>query len=730
MPSPTDRPELLGRVTLTPQGRFTVRQFATFTLTYTAGRFGVDDTGGIKVILRFPSDSGPLQTDDGAAPNYVSAEASGGATLQLRYDRWGHVRPWGHSLFVRVLDGCLTEGDTIVVRIGDTAGGGPGYKLQTFCQWRFEFRVLVDPVATRDYVLLPECPSIAVVPGPPERWKAVLPTLSPVGETFRLSLKAEDAWGNPTDRAHGRMTLESDIPISGFPDSVQFEPGSFAVVLDDLRVEEPGTVRIRLRNEAGEVVAESNPMVAAAETPTLAFWGDLHGQSGETVGANTARDYFTFARDRAFLDVTSHQGNDFQITPEFWAHLNDLTAEFDEPGRFVAFPGYEWSGNTPLGGDRNVFFRHEGRTIRRSSHALVDDRSDVATDCNTAAELFRSLEGEDAVVYAHVGGRYADLSAAHDPRMETAVEIHSAWGTFQWLLHEAFDLGYRVGVVCNSDDHKGRPGASYPGGAVFGSYGGLTCFLAPELSRDAIFECLRRRRHYGTTGARLVLHTRVRIGDTGEAQMGDIVRVEPGAAVALAASVIGSAPIERVDFLNGREVMATARPYGMGDVGRRIRLVWEGAAHRGRERRVDWTGGLSLTADGIRRFQPFNSWNPERRIEQSGANKLSWTAATTGNMAGVDVWLEDGWEGDLVIHTPHVKATLPLAHIGFEDTVLDAGGVGRRMRLFRLPEENPHRELTAECRVPLESGRDNPLYVRVVQEDGHMAWSSPVYLFT
>ena len=730
MPSPTDRPELLGHVTLSPEGRFTVREFATFTLTYTAGRFGVDDTGGIKVILRFPSDSGSLQTDDPTAPNYVSAEASGGATLQLRYDRWGHVRPWGHSLFVRVLDGCLTEGDTIRVRIGDTAGGGPGYKLQTFCQWRFEFRVLVDPVATRDYVELPECPTIAVVPGPPACWKAVLPTLRRVGEPFRLSLKAEDAWGNPTDRAEARLVLEPDLPVSGLPETLDFEAGSFAKVIEDLRIEEPGTLRVRVRNEAGEVLAETNPMQAVAESPALAFWGDLHGQSGETVGANTARDYFTFARDRAFLDLTAHQGNDFQITPEFWAHLNDLTREFDEPGRFVAFPGYEWSGNTPLGGDRNVFFRHEGRAIRRSSHALVDDRSEVGTDCNTAADLFRSLEGEDVVTYAHVGGRYADLSAAHDPRMETAVEIHSAWGTFEWLLHEAFDLGHRVGVVCNSDDHKGRPGASYPGGAVFGSYGGLTCFLAPELNRDAIFECLRQRRHYGTTGARLILHTRARIGDTEEALMGDIVRVEAGTAVALAASVIGSAPIERVDFLNGREVIATARPYGIGDVGRRIRVVWEGAAHRGRERRIDWTGGLSLGADRIERFQPFNSWNPERRIEQTGAGTLSWAAASTGNMAGVDLWLEDGWKGDLVLDTPPVKATLPLAHIDYEDTVLDAGGVGRRMRVFRLPEENPHRELTAECRVPLEAGRDNPLYVRVVQEDGHMAWSSPIYLFT
>ena len=47
--------------------------------------------------------------------------------------------------------------------------------------------------------------------------------------------------------------------------------------------------------------------------PVAGFWGDLHGQTGETVGVNSIESYFDFARNLAFLDVTSHQGNDFQI---------------------------------------------------------------------------------------------------------------------------------------------------------------------------------------------------------------------------------------------------------------------------------------------------------------------------------------------------------------------------------------------------------------------------------
>src|SRR3546814_3646342 len=74
--------------------------------------------------------------------------------------------------------------------------------------------------------------------------------------------------------------------------------------------------------------------------------------------------------------------------------------------------------------------------IHRSSHALLPDRSDLATDAPDARRLFEMLEGEDCVVFAHVGGRYADIAYAHDPRLETAMEVHSAWGTFEWLLTE------------------------------------------------------------------------------------------------------------------------------------------------------------------------------------------------------------------------------------------------------------------------------------------------------
>ena len=168
-----------------------------------------------------------------------------------------------------------------------------------------------------------------------------------------------------------------------------------------------------------------------------------------------------------------------------------------------------------MGGDRNIFYRHEGRPIRRSSHILVEGLT--STDAiYTADKLFEALEGEDAVVIAHVGGRYADLKYAHDGRLERTVEVHSSWGTFEWILHDAFEKGYRVGVVCHSDDHKGRPGATRPGASTFGAIGGLSCYFMPELTRDALFTALRQRKHYGTTGTRIFIELKWRIRPRGD----------------------------------------------------------------------------------------------------------------------------------------------------------------------------------------------------------------------
>src|SRR3954449_4892472 len=569
MPYSTYLPEHMGSITLSLAGPFVAGSHEELTLVYTAGTFGIDDTGMVKISWRTTSDMSKPQFDKPAAANFTTVEASNGAKLEVWFDRL-NVRPFANTLLIRVGRGYLRAGDTLTIRLGDIRQGSPGYRLQTNVETKVELKTSVDAFATYEFCELPVQPAFDLVPGPAASWKAILPSLALVGESFRLAVVAEDKWGNPTADANQSFELVSAHPLRGLPARLEIRNGDGPRVIENLVAGTEGDLDIRLVAN-GEELACANPLRVVKQATLRRYWGDLHGQSGETIGMGTAEAYFRYARDAAFIDMVGHQGNDFQITDDFWSELNRLTAAFDAPGRFVCLPGYEWSGNTGMGGDRNIFYRHEGRPIRRSSHILVQGQT--STDAvYTADKLFDFLKDEDCCVIAHVGGRYADLKYAHDGRTERTVEVHSSWGTFEWILHDAFEKGYRVGVVCHSDDHKGRPGATRPGASTFGAIGGLSCYFMPELTRDALFTALRQRKHYGTTGTRIFidLHGAFDREVTGfsddpklgpaqelavrEARMGDIIR-PAGATMKLSAEVIGTAPVERVDVLHGTAVV-------------------------------------------------------------------------------------------------------------------------------------------------------------------------------
>ncbi|HEV2121802.1 MAG TPA: DUF3604 domain-containing protein, partial [Chloroflexota bacterium] len=104
-------------------------------------------------------------------------------------------------------------------------------------------------------------------------------------------------------------------------------------------------------------------------------------------------------------------------------------------------------------------------------------------------------------------------------------------------VQEGWLRGHRMGTISSSDNHFARPGRE--------GYG-MVAVYAPELTREAVFDAIRRRRTYGTTGCRLLLDFAV--NDT---PMGGEVRLEAGQAARLTGHVVGAAPIRFVEILRG-----------------------------------------------------------------------------------------------------------------------------------------------------------------------------------
>src|SRR5215471_11910373 len=120
----------MGSAKLTPSGPFVAGSYQELTLTYTAGTFGIDDTGIVKISWRTTSDMGRPQFTDPVAANYVTVEASNGAQLEVWFDRL-NIRPWANTILIRIGRGYLRQGDTLTIRFGDRRQGSPGWRLQT-----------------------------------------------------------------------------------------------------------------------------------------------------------------------------------------------------------------------------------------------------------------------------------------------------------------------------------------------------------------------------------------------------------------------------------------------------------------------------------------------------------------------------------------------------------------------------------------------------------------------
>jgi len=709
----------LGQVTLVPSEPVVAGSIGEWTLTYRAGSLGVDEGGTIKLSQRFASDWEVPQFDRPTDPGYTTVHTTGHAKLSVRYDRKAHERPWMKCVVIDVYDGHLDPDDTVTIVLGDQSKGSPGIRAQTFQESAHEFRVFVDPTNASLARHVPECPTFPVVAGKTERLVCFVRSNGIVGEPLPVFVRGRDAWNNPT-------STPIDLRFQWVGEAGLCEKeATFAGNV--LTLQKPDCGHVMVYND--EHTTRSNPIQITDQPPRLChYWGDLHAQSDATVGTGTEIEYFTFARDEANLDFTSHQGNDFQMTDADWERLNVTVDQFHQDHHFVVFPGYEWSANTSAGGDRNVFYLETGLPIIRSSHWQVaevpEDELTPAYPADVFFDRIASNVASDKVLLgSHVGGRYADIVRYFDQQLGPLVEVVSCWGVFEWMLWDALKMGYVVGVMCNSDGHKGRPGDEAPGAGAFGIRNGLTCVLAESLTRDAIFQALKQRRCYGTTGPRIDLQL-----DVNGKPMGSCLSISGNAS--LKASVRGTAPIDSLSLYQGSEIMQTVRPAPFETCGNstRIRVVWGGARMRGRGRRAIWDGQIELKGTTIQSASTFAFDSPIDGILSQDTQKVRFRSRTTGDIDGIDLWLDQAASGTIRFQSEIGTLEVDLSTLGHQEQKADFGGLDLRVTICRYPMELNECELSLQKTLSPCLADQTAFYVKAIQSDGHAAWSSPIYI--
>jgi len=707
-----------GTAFIRPDGEFEVASTGTWKILYTVGKYGIDDGGSILIARRAMSDALMPQCNDPSAPGYVTAITDGDAAIKVFYDNRYWIRPIRGSIVVKVFDGSLKSGDTITVTIGDRSSGSPGWRLQTFPETNHSFKVLVDAFGTREYYHIANQPSITLIPGQPESIEAVIPTTARPDQNVLIRIRVLDSWGNPLDAFDGDISIT--VPDNSVCDKKVISLRENMANPCSIRFTVTGIFTVEC--SAGAISGRSNPIIVSHEEINI-YWGDMHGQTEETVGTGSIEEYLRFARDKAFIDVTGWQGNDFQVTDETWDEVCAQTKKFNVPGKFVTFLGYEWSGLTPAGGDHNIMYLNDDQPIHRSSHWQIHDGSSDVTDRYPISELWNEFRGRDDVMaIAHVGGRYANFDY-WDENLSGLVEIHSHHGTFEWFAEDAIRRGHIVGLVGQSDDHTGRPGLSAPleplarDFATFDVCGGYTGIFADNLTRESVWDALKKRHCYATTGTRIFLNVEA----NEKHMMGDVVfGVDT---VDLSVEIAGTAPLLDVEIKRDTETVYRY-PFEFEPDDEWIRIEWSGVRIKSRSKTADWDGKITINGGVIEDFTAYAFDQKSQGVRRINETELEVLSTTSGDIDGVFLKVR-GKSPTISYENRNSCFTVISSKLSQTPKIFNAGGVNLKMRFSKISPFN--RPNTLSFSFKDETATKGAYWTKVVQIDGHMAWSSPVY---
>jgi hypothetical protein len=631
-----------------------------------------------------------------------------------------YIRPWKSAISIKISDGSLTKGDKVYIQFGAKEGEGYGFRMQTFKEDEHIFKVLVDCAGSGNFYEIEKQPAIKITGGYINEINSVSPSTIKVGQKFDVTIRVLDSWGNMAEKYSSPVK----ISLGGKEQTVEVVNG--LAVAKNFSIDSAGTYFAELTDEIRGITGAGNPIVckSVADANNL-YWGDMHGQTKETVGTGTQESYLAFGRDCAKMDFCGWQGNDFQVTDETWANVCKNIKKFHEPGKFVTLLGYEWSGNTPNGGDYNIYFLNDDEKIFRSSHWQINLLSNDGTDRSVLTDLWDDFKGRnDVMAIPHVGGRYANLDFCNTDFV-SVLEIHSHHGTFEWMMEDAFARNLKLGVIAASDDHTCRPGLSYPtrttsrGFVSFDGYGGYTGLYAEELTREAIWSAIKNRHTYGTTGKRIILNVKC-----DEHIMGDMFATSKQPVINV--SVVGTDNIRDIEIKRGN-VTIYSYEQEQKIIPGRIKVQWSGVRVKSRSKKTVWNGNFVVDGGSIKAVHEFAFDQPDEGVTQMSNQIVSWKSSTSGDIDGMEIDLDFDDNTKFMFYSPNVSFSILASELKNGPVTREAGGINQKV-VISLAHECSEKSVSINFEDNEVATGTNAYWVKVTQKDGGLAWSSPVYI--
>lgn len=553
-----------GTAVVIPSDDVVVNTYGTWKIVYTVGKEGINRGGGIAVhISPFWGWTKP-QNSNQDYPGYVTVSTSDAkATLDVSVG-------YPHYVVVRTQGSPITYKQSITVTYGDTGGGKHPLgkaKCDKYAEDEEEFFIKVDSDGDGHFYPIEHQPRINILPGPASALVATAPSLVEIDTPFRLTIAAVDRYDNWAKGYQGTINLSSSPLEIDMPREYHFKKSDSGTKKFQCTIKKTGLYRIRAEDEKKGFKTESNPILCTDNPLDYhLYWGDIHGHSGLCDGTGTPDNYYQYAREVAGLDIsalTTHDAHGFiplDEDEETWNFIREKTDSYYRPGEFVTFLGYEWTNWTY--GHQHVLFLHseEGKVF-----SFRDPKS------ATPNGLWECLKGKEAITIPHhVGGGPipCDWNFYHAD-FQPITEICSVHGNCEFFgclkgiynpekghfVRYALARGYRLGIIASGDSHNGHPGRRDPGALT----GGLMGIYAESLDRKSIWNALKNRRVYATSGARIILDFNIN-----KYPMGEIIYFNDENAVRdISGEVIGTDLIQEIVIIKNGLNLYTIQGQGI-----------------------------------------------------------------------------------------------------------------------------------------------------------------------
>ena len=736
-----EQPNALGNLSA-DEGPYEARAWVTVVQRYTVGEKEVARGGGFLIARHFMPGYGEVQVTDQAADNYVSISSNNPNVVFAPAEMsmtgmHGGFRGAQPAEGYRVREGTLKQGDVVTFTYGDTSKGTRGFQMG---------QASTDFLPMPIYVLFAESDHAYALPIQPIKVHgsdiasvhAFSPSVVRPGEAFELSVRAEDQYYNRATGPIPAFTVyANDKEIAKVPAS-----GEAITVVPALQFESPGVYWITVTSADGAISGVGNPMLVSADAHKV-YWGETHGHSGFAEGIGTPDRFMQWAKDDARLDFVTHSEHDIWLDDFEWNKLIANVREYSEQGRFIAYPGYEYTAPNSQGGHHNVLFR-DAKSRERVPIQLFPTLSKLY------AGLRAKYSTDDVLIipHAHQSGDYRQ----NDPEMETLVEIMSQHGTFEWFGRMYLKYGHQVGFVAASDNHLSQPGYTSTWAGFMSQRGGLAAVRAAANTRDGIFDAMKELRTYATTGDRIILDVTVNGTEMGQRAPFAEERLIEG-------RVIGTAPIDAITIVkNDQEIWH--KDYLTMDAGRyqdkEVFLVsftspsTPGQPYDNPRGTRGWIGSLKVSGATIDAFEATDFFNPDvNRLERDAtdpsvlhfvtgsrgdASSIKLTLSDINRRAKITVDLEPALErGSPTRYRPQMTSAAAKVDLVFRDMVkgetrqvVPVDMFDDAIVLRRVVESGPAAVSFQFKDTGMLQG--DYYFVRVKQANDATAWSSPVWV--